>query len=62
MAVAVATLGLPARVDQVTIDNPHPWLVNVDVTGSDRDGRLGIGTVSRNSEKSFTGIIDQGDT
>jgi hypothetical protein len=36
----VPGLRLPAYVDQLTIDNPDAWWVNVDVTDSDGDGRL----------------------
>jgi hypothetical protein len=60
-AVVVPALRPPAHVDRVTVDNPHEWAVNVDVTDTGRAAWLGIGTVEREEEKTFASILDQGD-
>ena len=62
MAATVPALRLPAYVDQITIDNPHAWDVNTDVTDRERDGWVGIGAVDRDTEHTFHSVIDQGDT
>jgi hypothetical protein len=62
MAAAAPALRLPAYVDQVTIDNPHAWDVNTDVTDRGRDGWVGIGPVHRDTAHTFHHVIDQGDT
>jgi len=61
VAVAVPALGVPAHVDEVTVDNPHPWAVVVDVTDADRDAWLALGGVRRNREQGFGEVLDQGD-
>lgn len=61
MAVLVPALRIPAHVDHVTIENPHPWLVNIAVTDGDRDGWVGLGTVERDTEHTFQSVVDQGD-
>jgi hypothetical protein len=61
MGVVVPALRTPAEVDHLTIDNPHDWRVNVDVTDAERDGWLGIGGLDRESEQRFGSVIDQGD-
>jgi hypothetical protein len=60
-AVVVPALRPPAHVDRVTVDNPHAWAVNVDVTDAGRTAWLGVGTVEREEEKSFAAVLDQGD-
>ena len=61
LALAGSGLGLPAHVDELAIDNPHPWPAHVQVTDADRGGWLGIGTVGRNTEHGFLDIGDQGE-
>jgi hypothetical protein len=63
-AVVVPALRPPTHVDRVTVDNPHAWAVNVDVTDVTDTGRgawLGVGTVEREEEKTFAAVLDQGD-
>jgi hypothetical protein len=52
---------LPSYVDDITVVNPHPWDVGVDVTGAERDGWLGMGTVDRTASHAFGQVIDQGE-
>jgi hypothetical protein len=60
--VGARGLELPAQVDRITIRNPHPWVAHVTVAGATADQRLPIGTVPREAERSYKGIVDQGDT
>lgn len=62
--IAGVTRGLrvPTYVEQVTVDNPHLWQANVDVTGRDGAGWVGLGTVERESRSTFHDVVDQGDT
>jgi hypothetical protein len=50
----------PATVDQVTIRNPHPWKVNVDVSGEPDGGWVGIGSIARDDDQRFEEVLDQG--
>jgi hypothetical protein len=61
LALAGCGLRLPAHVDGLAIDNPHPWPVHVQVTDADRGRWLGIGTVGRDTEHGFLDIGDQGE-
>jgi hypothetical protein len=61
LALVVPTLETPAHVDRITVDNPHAWWANVDVTGDGRDGWVGIGAVDGETELTFHEVIDQGD-
>lgn len=61
MAVAVPAMRLPAHVDRLTVDNPHPWAINLDVTDADGSRWLGVGTVEREQEQTFPSVLDQGD-
>lgn len=61
LAMLVPTLRVPPYVDQITIDNPHPWAINVDVTNGG-DGWVGIGPVDRDGRSTFHGVVDQGGT
>ena len=60
LMVAVPALRVPAHVDEVTIDNPHQWPASIEVTGQDRDGWVGVGTVGSESEHRFLEVVDQG--
>jgi hypothetical protein len=55
-------LRLPATIDEITVQNPHPWIAAVSVSDDGRDGWLGLGSVPRQAEYSFHEVIDQGDT
>jgi hypothetical protein len=61
LALAGSGLRLPAHIDELAIDNPHPWPAHVQVTDADRGRWLGIGTVGPNAEHGFLDIGDQGE-
>jgi len=50
----------PSFVDEITVDNPHEWEVNIDVSDHRRDGWVGIGRVAREEVQTFEEILDQG--
>jgi hypothetical protein len=54
-------LRTPAHVDRITIDNPHPWPANVEVSAPGDDGWLGVGAVDQQDENGFDAVVDQGD-
>src|SRR5215475_15882835 len=58
----VPAVRIPAHVDQLTIDNHHPWTVSVAVTGAGRHGWVGLGRTDRDRAQTFDRILDQGDT
>jgi hypothetical protein len=60
VVLGVALDPLPEKVDEVTVVNPHPWAVQVDVREDDGSGRLSLGTVPRESDASFLETTDQG--
>jgi hypothetical protein len=67
-AIAVATfVGIqavlrgPELVDRVHVVNETPYLVDVEVTGSARDGWLKLGPVSPGETHNFGNVVDQGD-
>ncbi len=62
LLVIMPATRLPSFVDGVTIVNPHPWSVDVDVTGAPRDGAVGLGGVGPDRTQAFTEVIDQGAT
>ena len=62
MAGIVPALRTPDHIDQIVVDNPHPWLANVSVSGGDRDGWLPLGTAQREQQCEFVLVTDQGDT
>ncbi|HEX8769471.1 MAG TPA: hypothetical protein VF711_01740 [Acidimicrobiales bacterium] len=67
-AVAVLVLVLavfpllrgPAFIPHLTLVNPTAYQVNVEASGSTRDGWLDLGSVSRESEVALEGVADQG--
>jgi hypothetical protein len=61
-ALMAPALRTPADVDEITIDNPHSWSVEITVTDRDRDGWVGIGGAGREREQTFQNVLDQGDT
>jgi hypothetical protein len=50
----------PDRVDRVTIDNPTPYPLEVEVAGSG-DARLALGPVAAGDRHAFVSVVDQGD-
>ena len=62
LVVVMPATRLPSFVDGVTIVNPHPWIVNVDVTRGGRDGTVGVGAVGAERTQNVSAVIDQGET
>jgi hypothetical protein len=60
IAIVDSALRVPAHIDELTVDNPHPWMASIDVTDADRDGWVGVGTVEREQRQTFRSILDQG--
>jgi hypothetical protein len=60
LTIAVPAIQVPAHIDRLTVDNPHRWMVDVDVSDADRDGWVGVGTVEREEERTLASILDQG--
>ena len=48
-------------VDRVTIVNPTPYELEVEVSGPDRASTIDLGTVPREQTKTFEDVLDQGD-
>ncbi len=46
---------------QLTVENPAPYIINVDVTSAERDGWLHVGIVRREGRQTFEGLADPGD-
>ncbi len=42
------------------MDNPTRYLINVDVTGAERDGWLGVGAFGRERTRTVEELADQG--
>jgi hypothetical protein len=60
LTIAVPAIQVPAHVDRLTVDNPHRWMVTVDVSDADADSWVGVGTVERERDQTFDSILDQG--
>ncbi len=45
----------------LTVENPLPYMINVDVASAERDGWLDVGTVRRESRQTFEELADPGD-
>jgi hypothetical protein len=56
-----AALRGPDLVARVHVVNETPYLVDVEVTGSARDGWLELGPVSPGETHNFGSVVDQGD-
>jgi len=56
-----AVLRGPELVDRVHVVNETPYLVDVEVTGSARDGWLELGPVSPGETHNFGSVVHQGD-
>lgn len=55
-AAAIPTLQAPDHIEQVTIDNPHPWAFDIR---ANEDRHL-VGAIDRETRQSFAQLIDQG--
>src|SRR5437660_1305588 len=51
----------PSKVERVTIVNPTPYDLEVEVSGADRSTGLTLGAVDREQTKTIEAVIDQGD-
>jgi hypothetical protein len=51
----------PSKVERVTIVNPTPYDLEVEVSGADRSTGLTLGAVDREQTKTIEDVIDQGD-
>lgn len=60
LLVVFSALRLPPFVDAVTISNPHEWNVELDVGGSDRSTWIGLGSVGRETTRTYRSVIDSG--
>jgi hypothetical protein len=51
----------PGVIEQVTVDNPTPYQVEVAVSGSQGGSQLALGPVSSGEHHAFASVVDQGD-
>ncbi len=58
--VARAAVGESASFQRLTVHNPTPYLINIDVTGAQRDGWLDVGSFGRERNWSVEELADQG--
>jgi hypothetical protein len=61
LLLMMPTLRLPASVDAVSVVNPHPWHVEVEVGRPDGSRWIGLGQVLRERTHTFHSVIDPGD-
>lgn len=59
-AVARLAVGEPSTFRRLTVQNPTPYLINVDVTGAERDGWLDVGSFGRERTRTVEELADQG--
>ena len=69
----VSAIGLPILVGavrlierdvsyvRITVENPLPFLVNVEVAGAERDGWLDLASINRGRIRIVEEVLDQGD-
>ena len=66
VAIAVAfpvsqlASGEPSTLRRLTVHNPTPYMINVDVTGAERDGWLDVGVFPRERSRTVEELVDQG--
>ena len=51
----------PGTVDRITVVNPHPYQLAIDVAGEGDRSTMAVGTVERERRAVFEEVIDQGD-
>lgn len=59
--VVARLLAPPAFVDHVTMVNPTPYQLEVEVTGTDRDGWTALGTADARGRTTVDEVYDVGD-
>jgi hypothetical protein len=62
VALPVARLGAgePTSFRRLTVHNPTPYIVNVEVTGASRNGWLDVGSFARERRRTVEELADQG--
>ncbi len=62
VAFPLARLALdePRAFRRLTVENPTAYLINVDVTGAERDGWLDVGSFRRERTRTVEELTDQG--
>jgi hypothetical protein len=58
--VARLSAGEPTSFRRLTVHNPTPYMINVEVTGADRDGWLDVGSFPRERHRTVEELADQG--
>mgnify|MGYP001793980745 CR=1 FL=1 len=60
--LAFARLGITDTVTYrtLTVENPTPYIINVEVTSAKRDGWFDVGTVPRGRHQTFQCLADPG--
>ena len=53
-------VGEPTSFRRLTVHNPTPYMVIVDVTGAKRDGWLDVGSFPRERQRTVEELADQG--
>lgn len=64
LVAVLLTSGLtadPATVDRVTVVNPYPYQLAIDVAGAGERSTMAVGTVERERRAVFERVVDQGD-
>ena len=55
-------LTAPKHVPRLSVDNPHPWLVNIDARPAGHGSWTGIGALDAGTDQDFLEVLDMGDT
>ena len=50
----------PALVRRLTVENPTPYFVNVEVSGAERDSWIELGSFGRERSRTVEELVDQG--
>ncbi len=58
--VARLAIGEPSSFRRLTVHNPTPYIINVDVTGAERDGWLDVGSFRKERNRTVEELADQG--
>lgn len=61
VALVMPALRLPSYADAITVSNPHPWHVEVDVGRPDGSRWIGLGQIGRERTQTFRTVIDPGE-
>jgi hypothetical protein len=61
LVAGTQALAGPGVIEQVTVDNPTPYQVEVAVSGSDGGSQLALGPVAAGEHHAFASVVDQGD-